>query len=109
MLFLGVPSGSDASLERWDPGSMRGPAQWVKDPALLRCEVGRNCSSDLILSLGTPYAPPPPTRAATRVFFWQGPRYGWLASAVGAKGADLSHGLGSGKAPGLRASDRYAH
>ena len=31
------------------------PAQWVKNPVLLQLHLGRDCSSDLIPDLGTPY------------------------------------------------------
>ena len=36
----------------WNPGSILGPAQWVKDPA---CGVGHNRGSDLIPGPVTPY------------------------------------------------------
>ena len=44
------------SWECWDTGSIPSPAQWVKDPPLRICSLGRNCSSDLIYGLETPYA-----------------------------------------------------
>ena len=37
-------------------GLIPGLAQWVKDPALLQCNVGGICGSDLISGPGTSYA-----------------------------------------------------
>ena len=51
-------TGSAASLEPWDAGSLPGPAQWVRNPG-----AGCNCGSDLLVpSLGTPYAGGGPKR-----------------------------------------------
>ena len=50
------PVGSAASLQCQDTGLMPGPAQWVKDLALLQLQHRSYCSSDVIPGLGTPYA-----------------------------------------------------
>ena len=47
-------TGSAVSLGLWDAGSIPGLAQWVKDLVLLQLKI--NCATELMPSLGTPYA-----------------------------------------------------
>ena len=43
---------SGISSDGMQAGLIPGLAQWIKDLALCSCNVGRNCSLDLILGLG---------------------------------------------------------
>ena len=52
---VGSATGSEASWERWEAGSIPCWAQWVKDLALPQLQI-RSQASDLIPGLGTPYA-----------------------------------------------------